>query len=77
MESAEWYETVFVIGKRMNSGTFDNENCKVFDKNGRNWIVNHRFYDRLELPVDPCKWDQVCYKIIFYCLGKSKNVSWH
>ncbi|XP_060842496.1 protein c-ets-2-B-like [Rhopalosiphum padi] len=59
MESAEWHETVFVIGKRTNAGTFDNENCKVFDKNGYCWIVEQEFYKRLELPEDPCKWDQV------------------
>lgn len=64
MESAEWYETVFVIGERLNGGTFDNRNCKVFDKNGCRWNVNQQFYDRLKLPVDPCKWDQVCYKAI-------------
>lgn len=59
MDSAEWYETVFVVGKRTNTGTFNNENCKVFDKNGCLWIVEEQFYVRLELPEDPCKWDQV------------------
>ncbi|XP_025190244.1 GA-binding protein alpha chain-like isoform X2 [Melanaphis sacchari] len=59
MESAEWYETVFVIGKKTNAGTFDNENCKVFDKNGYRWIVEQQFYKRLEISEDPCKWDQV------------------
>ncbi|CAI6366940.1 unnamed protein product [Macrosiphum euphorbiae] len=58
MESAEWRETVFVIGKRTNAGTFDNGNCKVFDKNGYHWIVDQQFYKKLELPEDPCKWNQ-------------------
>jgi len=59
MESAEWHETVFVIGKKTNEGTFDVENCKVFDKNGYRWIVEQEFYKRLEIPEDPGKWDQV------------------
>lgn len=59
MDSAEWYETVFVVGKRLNAGTFDNRNCKVFDKNGFHWVVEEQFYRRLKLPEDPCKWDQV------------------
>lgn len=59
MDSAEWYETVFVVGKKTNTGTFNNENCKVFDKNGCRWIVEEQFYRQLKLPEDPCKWDQV------------------
>jgi len=55
----EWYETVFVVGKRTATGTFDNGNCKVFDKNGYHWIVEAQFYTKLKLPNDPCKWDQV------------------
>lgn len=62
----EWYETVFIIGKRTNSGTFDNEKCKVYDKNGFHWTVDKQFYDRLKLPKDPCKWDQVYIYIITF-----------
>lgn len=59
MVSTEWYETVFVIGKRTNAGTFDNGKCKVFDKDGCYWIVDDQFYNEFMLPEDPCKWNQV------------------
>lgn len=59
MESVEWYETVYVIGNRTSTGTFDNSNSKVFDKNGFHWIVNEQFYKKCNLPDDPLEWDQV------------------
>lgn len=62
MDYTEWNETVFVIGKRTEVGTFDNKNCKVFDKNGYHWIISTHFYKTLNLPEDPCKWNQV-YKV--------------
>lgn len=65
MDCAEWYETVFVIGKRTDAGTFDDRNCKVFDKNGYHWIINKQFYELLTLPEDPCKWNQVCLVICY------------
>lgn len=67
MDFTEWYETVFVIGKRTSTGTFDDGNSKVFDKNGYRWIVEEQFYEGLKLPEDPCQWNQVLkYTILYY-----------
>lgn len=59
MEVAEWYETAFVIGKQTATGTFDNINCKIFDKNGSRWVVGKQFYEISKLSEDPCKWNEV------------------
>lgn len=57
---SEWHETVFVVGKRLEAGTFhDGNDCRAFDKNGCRWAVDRRSYDTLKLPDDPCEWDQV------------------
>lgn len=66
MEFAEWYESVFVIGDRSNVGKFHNGNCRVFDKNGRCWIVEEEFYKTSTLPEDPRKWDQVYKRKLLY-----------
>lgn len=74
MEVAEWYETVFVIGKKTTTGTFDNVNCKVFDKNGCRWVVGEQFYEMSKLSEDPCKWNEVHSLILYIVMIRERTL---
>ncbi|XP_050440600.1 DNA-binding protein Ets97D-like [Adelges cooleyi] len=58
MTLIEWHETVFVIGDQIVSATFNSENCKVFDKNGFQWIVDKQFSRFFGVFKDPREWNQ-------------------